>query len=118
LARFVSTVPTAGRVSSARAGRAVTVGANSVIVFTRLNRAPVALNPDLIERVEVAPDTVITLVDGKKVLVSETMDEVVSRITRFRAEIIAMADMIELAEPIRPSLHLVAGDPAVTEGDD
>jgi len=35
-----------------------------MIVLTRLNGPSFALNPDLIERIESTPDTVITLVDG------------------------------------------------------
>ena len=38
------------------------------------------LNADLIETVEETPDTVITLTNGKKLIVSESMDEVVRRV--------------------------------------
>ena len=37
-----------------------------MILLTRLNGPPFALNADLIERAEATPDTVITLVDGTK----------------------------------------------------
>ena len=36
-----------------------------MIIVTRLNGPPFALNPDLIERADATPDTVLTLVDGK-----------------------------------------------------
>jgi flagellar protein FlbD len=42
------------------------------------------LNADLIETVETTPDTVITLTNGKKLIVEETMDEVVRRVMDFR----------------------------------
>ncbi|HMM21566.1 MAG TPA: flagellar FlbD family protein [Selenomonadales bacterium] len=42
------------------------------------------LNADLIETVEETPDTVITLTNGKKLIVSESMDEVVRRVMDFR----------------------------------
>lgn len=45
------------------------------------------LNAELIETVEETPDTVITLVNGKKVLVEESMDEVVRLVIRYRQQI-------------------------------
>ena len=45
------------------------------------------LNSDLIETVEETPDTVITLVNGKKVLVEESMDEVVRLVIKYRQAI-------------------------------
>ena len=45
------------------------------------------LNAELIETVEETPDTVITLVNGKKVLVEESMDEVVRMVIRYRQQI-------------------------------
>src|SRR3712207_8957207 len=47
-----------------------------VIRVTRLNGERFALNPDLVERVEGHPDTVVFLVDGTKYIVSESVDEV------------------------------------------
>ena len=42
------------------------------------------LNADLIETVEETPDTVITLTNGKKLIVSESMDEVMRRVMDYR----------------------------------
>lgn len=60
-----------------------------MIMLTRLNGAAFVLNPDLIERVESTPDTVITLVDGKHYVVEETLDEVVERVQRDRAALLS-----------------------------
>ena len=49
---------------------------NSMITVTRRNGTGFALNPDLIERVEATPDTVITLVSGTKYVVSETVEQI------------------------------------------
>jgi flagellar protein FlbD len=62
-----------------------------MITLTRLTGAPFALNPDLVERVDCTPDTVITLVDGTKYLVSESLQEVSDTILGYRASIIALA---------------------------
>ncbi len=55
-----------------------------MIHLTRLNRAPLVVNSDLIEHIEVTPDTVITLTTGQKFLVLEAADEVISRVVKFR----------------------------------
>ena len=58
-----------------------------MIRLTRLNRAPVILNSDLIEQIEETPDTVIMLTTGQIVRVRETAAEVVERIVEFRRRI-------------------------------
>ncbi|TDA69414.1 MAG: endoflagellar protein [Clostridia bacterium] len=58
-----------------------------MVKFTTLDRREIALNPDHIERVERMPETVITLTNGKKVLVRETLDEVVRRMHKHRRAI-------------------------------
>jgi flagellar protein FlbD len=63
-----------------------------VILVTRLNGTEVVVNADLIETVEAAEGTLITLVDGKQYVVRETTDEVVARIRSFRAAIVRGTD--------------------------
>ena len=62
-----------------------------MIRLTRLNRAPMVLNADLIERIDVTPDTVITLTTGQILRVRETAEEVVRRIVEFRRRIFSLA---------------------------
>jgi flagellar protein FlbD len=62
-----------------------------MIVVTRLNGPAFALNPDLIERAESTPDTVITLVDGTKFIIVEPLLDVVELVRRYRASVIARA---------------------------
>jgi flagellar protein FlbD len=45
------------------------------------------VNSDLIKFVENAPDTVLTLITGEKMLVRESADEIVGRIVEFRRRI-------------------------------
>lgn len=65
-----------------------------MINLTRLNGQRFALNPDLIERVDVTPDTVVTLIDGAKYLVAESLDEVIAEVKRFRASVVALANQV------------------------
>jgi flagellar protein FlbD len=55
-----------------------------MIRLTRLNRALMVLNSDLIEHIDVTPDTVITLTTGQILRVRESADEVIGRIVDFR----------------------------------
>ena len=69
-----------------------------MVSLTRLTGAEFALNPDLVERVDCTPDTVITLVDGTKYLVAESIDDVLESVLEFRARIIATAGAFERNE--------------------
>ncbi len=60
-----------------------------VITLTRLSGSVFALNSDLIERVDSTPDTVITLIDGTKYVVKESLDTVVDEIREYRGAVIA-----------------------------
>lgn len=60
-----------------------------MIRLTRLNSQPITVNSDLIKFVESNPDTLITLVNGDKILVHETATEVVERVIAFRRAVIS-----------------------------
>jgi flagellar protein FlbD len=65
-----------------------------MIILTRLNSEPLALDPDLIERLDATPDTVVTMVDGSKHLVTEGLGEVIERTKRHRAAVLASTRQI------------------------
>jgi flagellar protein FlbD len=58
-----------------------------MIRLTRINHVPLVLNSDLIEHVEVTPDTVIAMTSGQKFIVLESADEVIQRVVEFRRSI-------------------------------
>jgi len=60
-----------------------------MIQLTRLNNQPLIVNSDLIKCVEKAPDTVLTLVTGEKIIVRETTEQVLERVVAFRRSILA-----------------------------
>lgn len=78
-----------------------------MIELTRMNGAAFAVNSDLIERVDCTPDTVVTLVDGTKCLVQESLEEVVEAVRAFRASVISSAGLLaqssdtEVVAPLR-----------------
>jgi flagellar protein FlbD len=59
-----------------------------MIRLTRINHVPLVLNADLIEHVEVTPDTVISMTNGQKFVVLEPTDEVIRKVIEFRREIL------------------------------
>lgn len=58
-----------------------------MIMLTGLNNKEFYLNPDHIEKMEEVPETVITLGNGKKYIVTETIPEVISEIVKFKRRI-------------------------------
>jgi len=61
-----------------------------MIELTRLNGRAMMLNSDLIKTAEASPDTMLTLINGEKVIVREEIAEVVERILAYRARLLAV----------------------------
>jgi flagellar protein FlbD len=59
-----------------------------MITVTRLNRTPLVINSDLIEHMDVTPDTVITLTSGQKYMVLESPEEIVQKVISFRRSLL------------------------------
>jgi flagellar protein FlbD len=66
-----------------------------MIVVTRLNGPTFALNPDLIERVEANPDTVVVLIGGASYPIAESVSELLDRVRDYRSQVIASAHATE-----------------------
>lgn len=58
-----------------------------MIHVSRLDDSDLIVNSDMIEFVESTPDTIVTLTDGKKLIVKETPEEIVERIVSFRRRV-------------------------------
>jgi len=63
-----------------------------MIKVTTFDQREIALNPDLLEKVESVPETVLTLTNGKKLLVIETMAQVVERFILYQRQIRSHAE--------------------------
>lgn len=68
-----------------------------MIRLTRLNSQEITVNSDLIKFIESNPDTVITLLNGDKILVHETAAEVVARVIEFRRAVVS--GLLSVADP-------------------
>ncbi|UDY24061.1 flagellar FlbD family protein [Nocardioides sp. Kera G14] len=86
-----------------------------MITLTRLSGSQFLLNADLIERVDSTPDTVITLVDGKKYVVSESIGDVLDAVVAYRGEIVALGSLLDAAHAHAQSMK--HGAPAPRRGE-
>lgn len=58
-----------------------------MVILKRINGKEFVLNSDLIEFVEATPDTVVTLTNGKKIVVKETVEEIIDKVINYKREI-------------------------------
>ena len=73
-----------------------------MIQLTRLNRQPIVLNSDQIKFSENAPDTVITLVSGEKIVVLENSERIIDLVVQFRRRVLKGVPMNSAAWTARP----------------
>jgi len=59
-----------------------------MIKLTRLNGSLIVVNADLIEYVEANPDTILTLTTGQKILIQDTVGEVIDKVTNYKRSIL------------------------------
>lgn len=59
-----------------------------MIHLTGMNNKEFILNDDHIEKIEEIPETMITLTNGKKYIVLDSIEEVIKKIIRYKSEII------------------------------
>ena len=55
-----------------------------MIKLTRLNDSKLVINAEMIEFVEAIPDTIVSLVSGKKIMVTESVDQVIQQVVEFK----------------------------------
>jgi flagellar protein FlbD len=75
-----------------------------VIKLTRLNNNVVAINPDHIGWVDATPDTTLFLIGGEKIIVRETLDELIACVVEYRRR-------VRMTEPCDSPLGVIEGDP-------
>lgn len=65
----------------------VPVRSNALIEVTKLNDKKYGINSELIETVEETPDTVITMVTGRKYIVKESLEDINQLCVEFKRKI-------------------------------
>ena len=75
-----------------------------MLKLTRLNNNTVAINPDHIGWVDATPDTTLFLLNGEKIIVRQTLDELIEAVIEYRR-------MVRMIEPGTSALGTYEGDP-------
>jgi len=58
-----------------------------MIELIKTDGSKIVINADLIQEIKETPDTVITLTNGKKLLVKDSTDEIVEKVIEYRQKI-------------------------------
>jgi flagellar protein FlbD len=61
----------------------------NVIFITRTNGTKLYINPELIQTVEATPDTVVTLLDNKKLIARDTPQEIADKFIEYRRKVMS-----------------------------
>ena len=83
-----------------------------MIQLTRLNNHPLVVNSDLIKFVEQAPDTVITLLSGEKIVVREGAQDVLERVVQFRRSVLQGIMICSALPPVIDNSAASSSQPA------
>lgn len=72
-----------------------------MIELTKLNGTSILLNSDLIKTAESSPDTMLTLINGEKLIVREDLRAILERVLAYRAALLSsVARRLSSAEPL------------------
>ncbi len=69
-----------------------------MIEVKRINGRDLIINAELIEFIEVTPDTIISMSTGKKIIVKDTPEEVIKKVLEYRREIFPLKKFKKLTE--------------------
>ena len=75
-----------------------------MIKLTRLNNHVVVINPDHICWADATPDTTLFLIGGEKIIVRETLEELIEQVVEFRRR-------ARMSSPSMDPLGVIEGDP-------
>ena len=79
--------------------------------LTRLNGIPIVLNSDLIKTAEASPDTMLTLINGEKIIVREPCEEITERVLAYRARLLsAVAERLRNYDDVQRVVSIASLD--------
>lgn len=59
-----------------------------MITVTKINDSEIVINPELIEIMQETPDTTITLTTGRKLIVKESVDDIIDKIKIYKQSLL------------------------------
>lgn len=82
-----------------------------MIELTRLNGTPLFLNSDLLKTAEASPDTMLTLINGEKLIIREQLEDVMERVLAYRAKLLScVAQRLSSGDPLACAASLTSLD--------
>ena len=70
-----------------------------MITLHRLNGQVVAINPDLVTWIDITPDTTVSFLGGDRIMVRESLSEVIDHVVAYRASIRVLAGASDASPP-------------------
>lgn len=89
-----------------------------MLKLTRLNNQIVAINPDHICSADAAPDTILTLIGGERIVVRESLDDVIDLLVEFRQRTRTSGVRAKEADAISVAVRHTADGPRIASGGD
>lgn len=65
-----------------------------MIKLTGINNKEFILNSDQIEKLEEVPESVITMVNGNKYIVNDSLDEIINKIIEYKRRVFYKSDFM------------------------
>jgi flagellar protein FlbD len=66
-----------------------------MVKVTKINGAPLVINAELVETIEFTPDTIVTLTTGKKVILKDSVDDLIQRIVEYRRTVLDRLTVVD-----------------------
>ena len=82
----------------------------SMVRVTRLNGTEIVLNASVIESLESTPDTVVRLLNGQRLAVRETVDEVIGKVISYQREVHQPLLRAKTEDPVRGCVRRGGGE--------
>ncbi len=82
----------------------------TMVRVTRLNGAEIVVNASAIESLESTPDTVVRLLNGQRLAVRETVDEVIGKVISYQREVHQPLRGAETEGPVRGGVRRGGGE--------
>ncbi|MFO0750621.1 MAG: flagellar FlbD family protein [Myxococcota bacterium] len=86
-----------------------------MIKLTRLNQHTVAINPDNILWADASPDTTLCLVGGERLIVRESLDELIERVSAYQTSLKVRATTGVFGRPGQSTTTMAPGSIPVRE---
>ncbi|MBI1748698.1 MAG: flagellar FlbD family protein [Acidobacteria bacterium] len=86
-----------------------------MIKLTKLNQKESVVNSDLIQYIESTPDTVITLINGEKHVVLESVDDVIEKIIAYKRKVLSGLEILHQCSDVVPFVPILVENKSETK---